>query len=136
MSKSYVLDANAVLNLVEDVGGAEQVERLCLEASHGGALLLISVVNWGEVFYHLWQRYGEEMARRTIGNLSRLPIDLAAVDLAQVLKAGEIKAVHKIPYADSLAAALAEGRQAILVTADQDFKKLGRRIEVLWLRRS
>lgn len=128
-----MLDANAVLNLVEDAGGAERVENLCREATRQGAPLLISVVNWGEVFYYMWQRHGEEKARRTIGNLSRLPLDLVAVDLPQVLKAGEIKAVHKIPYVDCLAAALAETRQAVLVTSDRDFEKLGRRVQVLWL---
>jgi predicted nucleic acid-binding protein len=133
MSRSYVLDANAVLNLVEDTDGAERVERLCQEALRGGTLLLISVVNWGEVFYYVWQRHGGEKARRTIGNLSRLPLDLVAVDLPQVLKAGEIKAVHKIPYVDCLAAALAETRQAVLVTSDRDFERLGRRVQVLWL---
>lgn len=136
MNKTYVLDANAVLNLVEDAGGGERVERLCQDATHQGPRLLMSVINWGEVFYYLWQRHGEEKARRTIGNLSRLPLDLIPVDLPQGLKAGEIKAVHKIPYVDSLAAALAESRQAVLVTSDRDFEKLGRRVEVLWLQRS
>jgi len=136
MSRTYVLDANAVLNLVEDAGGAERVEHLCQDAIHQGAPLLMSVVNWGEVFYYLWQRHGEDRARSTIANLLRLPLDLVAVDLPQVLKAGEIKAVHKIPYVDCLAAALAETRQAVLVTSDRDFEKLGRRVQVLWLARS
>jgi predicted nucleic acid-binding protein len=136
MNRSYVLDANAILNLVEDTGGAERVERLFQEARLGSTLLSMSVANWGEVFYYVWQRHGEEKAWRTIGNLSRLPLDLVAVDLPQVLKAGEIKAVHKIPYVDCLAAALAESRQAVLVTSDRDFEKLGRRVQVLWLVRS
>lgn len=135
MSKTYVLDANAVLNLVEDAGGAERMERLCQEAVHRGPPLLMSVVNWGEVLYYLWQRHGEEKARRTMGNLSRLPLDLVHVDLPQVEKASEIKAVHKIPYVDCLAAALAEAHGAVLVTSDRDFEKLGRRVEVLWLAR-
>jgi len=135
MSRTYVLDANAVLDLVADGGGAERMEQLCREATHWGTPLLMSVVNWGEVFYHLWQRRGEEKARHTMGNLSRLPLDLVPVDLPQVLKASEIKAVHKIPYVDCLAAALAETRQAVLVTSDRDFEKLGRRVEVLWLLR-
>ncbi|MGO9646526.1 putative PilT protein-like [Candidatus Sulfotelmatobacter kueseliae] len=135
MSRTYVLDANAVLNLVQDEVGAERMERLIEEAVHQGTPLLMSVLNWGEVFYHVWQRRGEEKARQTMGNLSRLPLDLIPVDLPQVLKAGEIKAVHKIPYVDCIAAALAETRQAILVTSDRDFEKLGRRVPVLWLAR-
>jgi predicted nuclease of predicted toxin-antitoxin system len=31
---------------------------------------------------------------------------------------------------------LAETRQAILVTSDRDFEKLGRRIPILWLTRT
>jgi len=135
MNRTYVLDANAVLRLVEDAGGAERMELLCQEATHQRTRLLMSVVNWGEVFYFLWQRHGEEKARRTIGDLSRLPLDLIPVDLAQVLKAGEIKAVHKMPYVDCLAAALAEAHDAVLVTSGRDFEKLGRRVEVLWLAR-
>jgi predicted nucleic acid-binding protein len=111
------------------------MERLLREAVHRNAPLLMSVVNWGEVFYHLWQRHGEEKARLTIDRLSQLRLDLVAVDLGQVLKAGEIKAVHKIPYVDCLAAALAETRDAVLVTSDRDFDRLGRRVEVFWLSR-
>ncbi len=135
MNKTYVLDANAIIHFAEDQSGAERVEQLVKEAVHQTTPLLMSVLNWGEVFYYAWQRHGEEKARQTMGNLSRLPLDLIPVDLPQVLKASEIKAVHKIPYVDSLAAALAEIRRAVLVTSDRDFEKLGRRIPVLWIAR-
>lgn len=133
MSRAYVLDANAVLNLIENNRGAERMEKLLQQAAHGSIPLLMSVVNWGEVFYLLWQRLGEVKARQTMADLYRLQLDLVPVDLFQVLKASEIKAVHKIPYVDCIAAALAETRQAVLVTSDRDFEKLGRRVEILWL---
>ena len=135
MDKTYVLDANAVLVYLEGGPGAERVGLLLKNALHGETPLLMSVLNLGEVFYHSWQEQGEEAARKAIGNLSGLPIETVSVDLQQSLKAGEIKARHKIPYVDCIAAALAETRQAVLVTSDRDFKKLGRRIEVLWLAR-
>ena len=136
MSGPYVLDANALLDFVEDGPGAERVEHLFTDAFRRSTPVLMSVVNWGEVFYHSWQQRGEESARRTIADLSRLPIELVAVDVSQSLQAGEIKARHKIPYVDCLAAALAMIRQAILVTSDRDFEKLGRRVQVLWIARS
>jgi predicted nucleic acid-binding protein len=68
-------------------------------------------------------------------NLSRLPLEFVPVDLQQALHAGEIKARHRIPYVDCVAAALAMLRQAVLVTSDRDFEKLGRRIQVLWIAR-
>ncbi len=135
MSKSYVLDANAVLDFVEDGPGAKRVEQLFKDALRERSRVLMSVVNWGEVFYHSWQRDGEESARRLLADLSRLPLELVPVDLPQALQAGEMKARHKIPYVDCVAAGLAVLHNAVLVTSDRDFEKLGRRVEILWIER-
>jgi predicted nucleic acid-binding protein len=135
VNTTYLLDANAVLDFLENGSGAERVERLLTGALQGdSSVILISVVNWGEVFYHSWQERGEEFARKTISNLSRLPIETVPVDQEQSLKAGELKARHRIPYVDCLAAALAIMRRAVLVTSDRDFEKLGRRVQVFWTR--
>jgi predicted nucleic acid-binding protein len=136
MTKAYVLDANAVLDLIEAGPGFRKVEQLLQAALQNQTSVLISVLNWGEVFYQLWKRRGEEKARQTIASLSRLPVQIVAVDLDQALKAGELKAVHKIPYVDCVAAALAMLRQGILVTSDRDFERLGRHFPVLWIVRN
>lgn len=136
MSKTYVLDASAALDFVEDGPGAEQIEQLFKQAQGNDTPLLMSVLNWGEVFYHSWQRRGEESAKSLMAGLSRLPIELVPVDLSQSLKAGEFKVVHKIPYVDCVAAALSVLRQSTLVTADRDFEKLGRHFPVLWIARA
>jgi len=135
MKRIYVLDANALLDFLDDGPGAARVEQLLEDAVRQTHPLLMSVVNWGEVFYHWWQHHGEESARSTMGRLRRLPLELLPVDVSQAVQAGEIKARHKIPYVDCIAAALALSRQATLVTSDHDFEKLGRRIQVLWLAR-
>jgi len=134
--KRYVLDANAVLDFIEAGPGWRKVESLLQSARQQGSLVSISVLNWGEVFYLLWQRRSEETARRTTAGLSRLPIEIVPVDLAQAMKAGELKAIHKIPYVDCIAAALATLQRATLVTSDRDFEKLGRQFPVLWITRS
>ena len=133
MNRQYVLDANAVLDFVEGGPGAPRVREIVQEAFRHAAAAFISVANWGEVFYTLWERRGEEKARGTLSNLLRLPIQLVPIDLEQALKAGEIKALHKIPYVDCMAAALAELRNAVLVTSDRHFEKLGRRVRILWI---
>jgi predicted nucleic acid-binding protein len=135
MTRVHVLDANALLDFFDNGPGSDRVEQLMSTAVREGNPLLISVVNWGEVFYVSWQRRGEELARNTMSGLSRLPIRTIPVEIEQASKAAEITAVHKIPYVDCLAAALAEVRQAILVTSDLDFEKLGRRVPILWLAR-
>ena len=134
MSKTYVLDANALLEFLVNGPGAERVERL-IKGARPTTPLLVSVVNWGEVFYISWQRHGEESAKQTLTDLLGLPIRIIPVDLPQVLKAGELKAVHKIPYVDCFAAALATLQQATLVTSDRDFEKLGRHFPILWIAR-
>jgi len=135
MTKTYVLDASALLDFVEAGPGFVKVEELLQSALRNQALVLTSVLNWGEVFYLLWQRRGEEKARQTIANLSRLPLQIVVVDFFQALQAGELKALHKIPYVDCMTAALAILHQAVLVTSDRDFEKLGRHFPILWIAR-
>ena len=135
MSRVHVLDANAILDFFESGAGSDRVQQLMNTALRENNPLLMSVVNWGEIFYILWQRRGEECARQTMAGFSRLPVQTVPVEIEQVSKAAEIKALHKIPYVDCIAAALAELSQAILVTSDRDFEKLGRRIPILWLAR-
>ena len=135
MTDSYVLDANAVLDFVEAGGGADKVDRLLDAAAHRQVNVFASVMNLGEVYYWLWRKRSAEKARQTIDGFSRLPIQIVPVDLPQAIKAGEIKALHKIAYVDCIAAALAMQHRATLVTADRDFEKLGRQFPVLWLPR-
>jgi ribonuclease VapC len=134
--KSYVLDASATLDFLENGVGAARVEQILGGAHKHEYVVSMSVMNWGEVFYNVWQHHGEEVARTAMARLSRLPIEIVPVEQEQALKAGEIKARHKLSFVDCVAAALAELRNSILVTADRDFQKLGRRIQVLWLARS
>jgi predicted nucleic acid-binding protein len=135
MTESYVLDANALIDFVESGPGMRKVDQLLHAAALGQNEIFVSVMNLGEVFYWLWVKRSEERARQTLDGLSRLPIQIVPVDLPQAIKAGELKALHKIPYVDCIAAALALQHRAALVTADRGFEKLGRRFPVVWLPR-
>jgi predicted nucleic acid-binding protein len=135
VNKTYVLDASAMIVLLENRSGENRIERLIKEAERQNASLLASVVNWGEVFYFSWQHGGEEIARKALDYLSHLPIHVVPVDEPQALKAAELKALHHIPYVDCLAAALSSIHQATLVTSDTDFEKLGRHFPILWVGR-
>jgi predicted nucleic acid-binding protein len=133
--KTYVLDANAILDYVQDGPGAKTMERIFHEAFRHDAALMISVLNIGEVFYWLWKNKGEQRARQTVDDLALLPLRIIPVDLSQALKGGELKALHRIPYVDCIAAALAVEQRATLITSDRDFEKLGRQFPILWLAR-
>lgn len=131
--KRYALDASAVVDYVQGGPGSAKIEQLLADAFRQQLQLYISVLNVGEVFYLTWQRTGEEKARQTVANLSRLPMQIIPVDLSQTLRAGQLKALHNIPYVDCIAAAVALEQNATLITADRHFEKLGRHFPILWI---
>ena len=132
--RRYVCDANALLNLIDKRPHGARVAALMKEAARTDQPLLVSAVNWGEVLYLLWRSYGEEHVNRIVADAPKLPLRIIPATDEDALAAARLKAVHKLPYADSFAAALAMREQAVLVTSDPDFVRLGKQISILWLR--
>ena len=130
--KRIVLDASAVITFFEDRPGAEKVEDLIRLAVNGKRQLLMSVVNWGEVYYSTWRSKGPGVARKIIEDLAQLPIEIIPADVALTHAAAELRAEHPLPYADCFAAALATARKAALATSDQDFAPLAKKLDILW----
>ena len=125
--RRYVLDANALSGFFEDREGiAGKVEKLLSEALLKSSPLLMSAVNWGEVFYITWRRHGEARAQKAELRLRELPILVIAADRERASRAGALKQKHALGYADAYAAELAIEREALLVTADPEFQKVGK----------
>jgi len=103
--KRYVLDASALLAFFQDEPGAEKVQELLTRAGQAERPLLMSVVNWGEVIYVVWQRRGEEAARERMRAMARYPLEIVGADAETTLLAATLKARHKLPYVDCFAAA-------------------------------
>jgi predicted nucleic acid-binding protein len=134
--RRYVLDANALIALFEGRPVAsEKVERLLSESLRHNLPLLMSAVNWGEVFYIEWKRHGEAGARAAEVRLQQMPIAVIAVDRERASRAGALKQKHALGYADAFAAELAIDHRAWLVTADPEFSKVGRALSVYSLPR-
>jgi len=134
--RRYVLDANALISFFEDRrGAAEKVRHLLSEALRQDLPLLMSAINWGEVFYIAWRRHGEKGAREAEAKLRQLPVVVMAVDRERATRAAAIKQRHGLGYADSFAAELAIERDAWLVTADPEFTKVGKGLAVYSLPR-
>ena len=131
--KRYVLDASALMAFFEQEPGADRVEGLLREAAGTERRLLMSVVNWGEVYYVVWRKYGEAAARQKLEEMARLPLEVVDVDLEITKLAASLKAQHKLPYADCFAAALAQQQKAGLVTADRDFAQLEKDLGLTWV---
>lgn len=125
--RRFVLDANALISLLENrEGAATRVRSLIEEASRNQLPVLLSAVNWGEVFYIAWRLRGEVLAREAETKLRQLPITVIAADLERATRAAALKQKHDLGYADAFAAELAIDRGASLVTADQEFAKVGK----------
>jgi predicted nucleic acid-binding protein len=134
--RRYVLDANALISFLEERHGAgEKVRHLLNEALRQELPILMSAVNWGEVFYIAWRRHGERRAREAEAKILQLPIAVMAVDRERATRAAGIKQKYSLGYADSFAAELAIERGAWLVTADPEFEKFGKSLAIYSLPR-
>ena len=131
-----VLDSYAVLAFFQGEQSAPDVKKILLDAEAGRHKLLLSVVNWGEVYYNILRRTSPDMAERIAKEISAMPIELVPVetDLKLVRQAALYKASGKLAYADAFAAALAKLRNAELITGDHDFKTIEGEIKIGWLK--
>jgi len=114
---------------------ADKVEQLLQTALSSDIPLLISAVNWGEVFYIEWKYRGEAGAREAAARVKEMPITVIPVDFDRATRAAALKQKHNLAYADSFAAELAIERNAWLVTADPEFSKLGKMLSTYILPR-
>lgn len=131
--KTYVLDASALMTFFENRPGADKVEELLAKAAEAKHPLLMSVVNWGEVYYSIWRARGEKTAAAKLQEVAQLPIEVIVADMELTRLAASLKAQHNLPYADCFGAAVAQSRRATLVTSDKDFERAGSAFKILWV---
>ena len=131
-----VLDSWALIAFFEDEPAADAVEKLLQQAADEKHKLLMSVVNWGEVYYSTLREVSQEAAEQKAQEIAALPIDIIGVsdDLALTKQAAIFKATRKLSYADCFAAALAKQKNAELITGDPEFKAVEKEIKVAWLK--
>ena len=132
--KTTVLDASAMLALFFDEPGAEKMEHLFQAASEADRPVFISAVNWAEVLYKMQHKHGQagyDTARQFEHTtpLEAVPVDRELAEIAALLKDE-----HDLGLADAFAAALAKHKKAELLTADPEFKSVGKEIKINWLK--
>lgn len=129
----YVLDAYAVLALLEDEPGAAIVTDILQSET---AELQISSINLGEVYYILLRRRGEHVAEEVLQNtLLEEALTLQEASWSRVKEAARIKARGGLSYADCFALALAQERGAPLLTGDPEMRAVAAQlgVQVIWL---
>jgi len=91
------------------------------------------IVNWGEVYYQVMRRFGDQKALEIEQLIQTLPITLVEANKELTREAARIKAIKRIPYADSFAVALARLKKAALYTGNPEFKVVEKEIRIVWL---
>ena len=132
--KTYVFDASALFSLLQKKTSAQKINELLKQAVHGRADILMSAVNYGEVYGVVLREHGPDRAATVMSALYPLPIRVLDATPQRAFHAAEIKSKYKLYYVDSFAAGLAIENKATLVTSDSDFRRLGHGASVLWLR--
>jgi predicted nucleic acid-binding protein len=128
-----ILDASALVAYLWKQPGYESVQDLLSKAVGSEKNLLMSTVNFGEVYYILLRDHGPEGADKILKAIETLPIDFIEVDMGLAKQAAIYKAAKKLPYADCFAAALAKVHKGEIVTGDKDFKAIENEVKVVWV---
>jgi predicted nucleic acid-binding protein len=131
---TYVFDASALFAFLQKKPGAPKINRILKDAMRGEARILMSAVNYGEVYGRILRDYGLDQALTTVRAVGPLPLEILDATPQRAFQAAEVKARYKLYSVDSFAAALTIEHKATLVTSDSDFRKLGHAFPVVWLK--
>ena len=128
-----VIDSHALMVFLEKESGYEKVQQLFIQAAEHDNHLLMTSVNYGEIYYIVLRECGKEKAQEVEKVIASLPIQLVDVDVELAKEAGKLKAVKKLSYADCFAAALAKMNKGELITGDKEFEEVKNEIKILWV---
>jgi predicted nucleic acid-binding protein len=122
----YVLDASALLTLIEDEKGADRIETILREES-----FVLPWVALLEVHYVTAFERDEEEADRRLALLTQAGGTVVwDVDQRILLSASSFKARHRLSLADALTAAYATSVGGILVHKDPELEGLRGEVEL------
>lgn len=128
-----ILDAHGLLIFLERESGFEKVEACFVDATARDSSLLMTSVNFGEVYYIVLRECGQKKAYEIEKIISNLPIKIVDVDKILAKEAAQFKATKKISYADCFAAALAKFHKGEVITGDKEFKTVENEVKILWI---
>ena len=130
-----VFDSHALLKLLRDESGAEEVEKILTEAARRDEPAHMTEVNYAEIQYIVRRKDGEAAWQTIARELVAAPIQFHVADRVLADRAADFKTRFKISLADAFAAALAKEQNAELVTGDPEFKVVESELKkIRWLK--
>lgn len=132
---TYVLDACALIAYLRDEPGADHISDIFDNMQH---TVLIHAITLGEVYYDTHRFSGVDNAQQVLKDILSLPVTvIRELSDALLTDAGNFKASNRISYADSFVLALAQQKNAVIVTSDHhEFEPIDENtsISFLWIR--
>jgi predicted nucleic acid-binding protein len=119
-----LLDTSALLALLLDEPGADEVEQRMEAAEAGGGELFASFASLAEVYYITHRKHGAQRAAEFTTVIRGWPLTFVYADEPLTLSAGELKANHTMSFADAFVAATALHLDAELVHKDPEYESL------------
>ena len=115
----FVLDACALIALLQNEEGAEKVADAINAAYEENITVTMNKINLLEVYYDAYRTRGKEQADLMVEELKKRPININAEITDEIFTAaGRLKASCRISLADSIVLAQALVLDAELLTAD------------------
>lgn len=134
---AYVLDSFALLAYLEGEAGMPRVRSVLEGAEAQHHPVYLSLITLGEALYITERERGLVAARRALGAVDQLPLEVVSVSRATVLEAAHVKARFPISYADAFAVVAARDRGGVVMTGDPEFRTVAEAglVTVEWLPR-
>jgi predicted nucleic acid-binding protein len=117
----WLFDTSALLTLRDNEPGAERVAEILGQARRGEAACFGCFISLMEVLYRVWKDEGEAEGRLAYEQCLSLPITWIHESPELLMKAGEVKARHRVSLADAWIAAAASLEGATLLHKDPEF---------------
>ncbi len=135
-TEAFVLDANALLAYFQEEPGHPRMASLLEGARDSMRRLYMCVINLGEVMYILERKEGSSGAQKALALIDESPIEIIDADRSLTLAAAHLKMDCPIAFADCFAAALAQLKNAAVLTGDPEFLKIKPEcnVRIEWLR--
>jgi uncharacterized protein with PIN domain len=96
LAAAKVLDSWALLRYLEREPGFEKMIELFEKALESSSPLLMCIVNWGEVYYQVARRFGDQKAQEIEQLIETLPITLVEANKDLTREAARIKAAKRM----------------------------------------
>jgi len=92
-----ILDSWALMALFNGEPAADEVEELLAQAAADRHKLLMSVVNWGEIYYSVMRGATPAMAEQKAREIAAMPVEIVPADLPLTQRAAIFKPPTKCP---------------------------------------